>query len=211
MDNYAIETDLSKQNYQYICGIDEVGRGAIFGPVVAGAVILTPGSWPLCAQKGITDSKKLTPKKRRELSEYIYMNATAFSIGWCWNDEIDHSNILVATKKAMKMAAQGLQISPDYVLMDGMKPDFLNINANGIGIIKGDIKSVTIAAASIIAKVFRDNLISALSIYFPAYQVDTNKGYPTQSHVQALSTWGPTTFHRKSFRIKKWQKNALPC
>lgn len=208
MDNYAIETDLLSRNFQHICGIDEVGRGAIFGPVVAGAVILAPQKWLLFSKEGIKDSKKLTPKKRLKMSEYIYLNADAFSIGWCWNDEIDSVNILEATKKAMKMAVRGLQISPDYVLMDGMKPDFLNISAEGAGVIKGDSKSISIASASIIAKVFRDQLIESMAPFFPAYGVESNKGYPTSAHVEAVAGTGATVYHRKSFRIKKWQKNA---
>ncbi len=199
MCDYAIEKRLSGQDYRYICGIDEVGRGAIFGPVVAGAVILDPGK--INTKMGIKDSKKLSAAKRVELSEYIYKNSLAFSIGWCWNDEIDNFNILEATKKAMKMAVRGLQITPDYVLMDGMNPDFINID--GVGIIKGDDKSLSIAAASIIAKVFRDELIISFSRFFPGYRFQDNKGYPTRKHIEAISLKGITEFHRKSFRMGK--------
>jgi ribonuclease HII len=202
--NYDLEIESLARGYKYICGVDEVGRGAIFGPVVAGAVILDPCK----LTQGITDSKKLSPAKRLRLSRSIYKNARAFSIGWCWNDEIDDSNILIATKKAMKMAVRGLQISPDYVLMDGMKPDFLDIA--GQGIVKGDGRSLSIAAASIIAKVFRDELVSAFAAYFPHYSIEQNKGYPTRKHIDAVSMNGITEFHRKSFRIGKagWQKNG---
>ncbi len=193
--NYEIERKLQKRSYKYICGIDEVGRGAIFGPVVAGAVILDPGK----LNDEIKDSKKLTHKKRVELSGYIYENALAYSIGWCWNDEIDDCNILEATKKAMKRAVKGLQISPDYVLLDGMKPDFIGIR--GEGIIKGDNKSLSIAAASIIAKVFRDHLLISFSRFFPQYRFQTNKGYATKEHVQAVAVQGLTEFHRKSFHM----------
>ena len=199
MCDYAIEKRLCEQDYRYICGIDEVGRGALFGPVVAGAVILNPKR--ISMKMGIKDSKKLSAARRVELSEYIYKNALAYSIGWCWNDEIDHINILAATKKAMKMAVQGLQITPDYVLMDGMNPDFINID--GIGIVKGDNKSLSIAAASIIAKVFRDELIISFSRIFPGYSFRENKGYPTRKHIEAISLKGITQFHRKSFRIGK--------
>jgi ribonuclease HII len=195
MCDYELERKLIERNYKYICGIDEVGRGAVFGPVVAGAVILDPDK----VNNEINDSKQLTPKKRVELAEYIYMNARAFSIGWCWNHEIDTSNILAATKKAMKMALQGLQFTPDYVLMDGMKPDFIGIP--GEGIVKGDGKSLSIAAASIIAKVFRDDLLTAFSSFFPGYHFETNKGYFTSKHKQAISSRGITEFHRKSFSI----------
>jgi ribonuclease HII len=193
--NYEIERKLQKRNYKYICGIDEVGRGAIFGPVVAGAVILDPGK----LNHEINDSKKCTHKKRVELSGYIYENALAYAIGWCWNDEIDDRNILEATKKAMKMAVKGLQILPDYVLLDGMKPGFIGIE--GEGIIKGDNKSFSIAAASIIAKVFRDHLLISFSRFFPQYRFHTNKGYATKEHIQAVSVKGLTEFHRKSFNI----------
>jgi ribonuclease HII len=196
MCDYELERKLLSRNYRYICGIDEVGRGAVFGPVVAGAVILDPGK----LNNEINDSKQLSPKKRVELADYIYMNAGAFSLGWCWNHEIDASNILAATKKAMKMAVQGLQFTPDYVLMDGMKPDFIGIE--GEGIVKGDSKSLSIAAASIIAKVFRDELLVSFSSFFPGYHFEDNKGYLTQKHRDAIFLKGITEFHRKSFHIK---------
>ncbi len=201
MCDYAVERRLLNQNYRYICGIDEVGRGALFGPVVAGAVILDPNRVYDYVSKGIDDSKKLTPRKRRELAEYIYMTALAYSIGWCWNDEIDEWNIVEATKRAMKMAVQGLQISPDYVLIDGMEPNFLN--TGGQGIIKGDNKSLSIAAASIIAKVFRDETITSFARFFPGYRFPQNKGYPTPDHIQAVNIKGFTEFHRKSFKVKE--------
>jgi ribonuclease HII len=200
--SYDIEKKLLKQSYKNICGIDEVGRGAIFGPVVAGAVILNPAR----LNRHINDSKQLTHKKRVELSGFIYENAAAYSIGWCWNDEIDESNILEATRKSIKMAFKGLQIPPDYVLLDGMKPDFLDIN--GEGIVKGDSKSMSIAAASIIAKVFRDQLLISFSRFFPQYRFQNNKGYPTKEHIRAVSVNGMTLFHRKTFGKDKWQINA---
>lgn len=193
--SYDIEKNLLKRNYKYICGIDEVGRGALFGPVVSGAVILDPDK----LHPRITDSKKLSHKMRVELSGFIYRNALAYSIGWCWNDEIDRCNILEATKKSIKMAVKGLQFSPDYVLLDGMKPDFLNIE--GEGIVKGDNKSMSIAAASIIAKVFRDELLVSFSRFFPHYRFQKNKGYGTREHIHAVSVNGLTEFHRKSFNI----------
>jgi len=199
--NFDIERNLLKRNYKCICGIDEVGRGALFGPVVAGAVILNPKK----LNDEIKDSKKLTHKKRLELSGYIYENALAYSIGWCWNDEIDEFNILEATKKSIKMAFKRLQILPDYILLDGMKPDFISIE--GEGIIRGDNESFSIAAASIIAKVFRDQLLISFSRFFPEYRFQKNKGYPTRDHIHAVSLNGTTEFHRKSFRKSKWQIN----
>lgn len=200
--NYDIEIALLKNNYSYICGIDEVGRGALFGPVVAGAVILDPRK----PDVRFNDSKQLSPKKRLELSEDIYRDALAYSIGWCWNDEIDHCNILEATKKSIKMAVKGLQVSPDYVLLDGMKPDFIDIA--GEGVIKGDTRSLSIAAASIIAKVFRDRLMVSFSSFFPQYRFQKNKGYPTPEHIRAVTVNGMTEFHRKSFGKGRWRING---
>jgi ribonuclease HII len=195
--NYDFEIQSLDRNYNYICGIDEVGRGALFGPVVAGAVILDPQD--ISESIGIDDSKKINPAKRYQLSQYIYAHAMAYSIGWCWNDEIDRYNILEATKKAMKMAVKGLQINPDYVLMDGMKPDFLHIDGQGIK--KGDSKSLSIAAAAIIAKVFRDELMVSFHHFFPKYQLHKHKGYGTRIHIDAILENGMTEFHRKSFKI----------
>jgi len=193
--DFSTEKALLNQNYNFICGVDEVGRGAVFGPVVAGAVILNPSDLP----DGLNDSKLLSAQKRQLFSRLIYQKAPAFSIGWCWNDEIDDINILEATKKAMKMAIKGLQIKPDYVLMDGMKPDFIDID--GLGVIKGDTKCISIAAASIIAKVFRDQLITSFADYFPTYGLEKHKGYFTRIHAEAVDANGLTSFHRKSFKI----------
>jgi ribonuclease HII len=195
--NYDFENQILARNYNYICGIDEVGRGALFGPVVAGAVILDPQDIP--HDIGIDDSKKLNHTKRLQLSHHIYSHSLAYSIGWCWNDEIDRYNILEATKKAMKMAVKGLQINPDYVLMDGMKPDFLHID--GQCVIKGDKKSLSIAAAAIIAKVFRDDLMVSFHYLFPQYHLHKHKGYGTRKHIDALIENGLTGFHRQSFKI----------
>lgn len=197
MCGYEFERELLNKPYRYICGVDEVGRGALFGPVVAGAVILDPEK----LNPGIRDSKKLSPGKRLALSHDIYEHALAFSIGWCWNEEIDEINILEATRQAMKMAVRGLQVAPDYVLMDGLKPDFLGIE--GRGIIKGDEQCLSIAAASIIAKVFRDQLIVSFSRFFPQYRFENHKGYPTARHREALSKNGLTAFHRRSFRLSR--------
>jgi len=197
MCGYEFERELLNKPYRYICGVDEVGRGALFGPVVAGAVILDPEK----LNPGIRDSKKLSPGKRLALSHDIYEHALAYSIGWCWNEEIDEINILEATRQAMKMAVRGLQVAPDYVLMDGLKPDFLGIE--GQGIIKGDEQCLSIAAASIIAKVFRDQLLDSFSRFFPQYRFENHKGYPTTRHREALSKNGLTAFHRRSFRLSR--------
>jgi ribonuclease HII len=197
MCDFEIEKALLKKGIENICGVDEVGRGALFGPVVAGAVILDPNR----LNKEIKDSKKLSPRKRLLLARDIYRTARAYSIGWCWNDEIDQMNILQATRVAMKMAVRGLQINPDYALIDGMKPDFFDVP--GEGIINGDNRSMSIAAASIIAKVFRDTLVISFSRFFPAYDFENNKGYPTQKHLNVISLEGITEFHRKSFKVSR--------
>jgi len=194
--SFDIEKKLLNQNYTRICGVDEVGRGALFGPVVSGAVILNPNRLNF----ELDDSKKISSKKREILADDIYENADAFSIGWCWNESIDEMNILNATKTSMKQALMNLQIEPDYVLIDGMNPDFIYMD--GEGIIKGDSKSISIAAASIIAKVFRDGLMRQFSEYFTEYGLERNNGYPTREHILSLNTSGISTYHRKTFKIK---------
>jgi len=194
--SFDIEKELLNQKYSHICGIDEVGRGSLFGPVVSGAVILDPNQLNF----EIDDSKRVNPEKRISLAKDIYKKAEAFSIGWCWNDSIDEMNILNATKVSMKRALLNLQIKPDYVLIDGMNPDFIHVN--GEGIIKGDSKSISIAAASIIAKVFRDDLMRQFSEHFTEYGLEKNKGYPTKDHINSLIKEGLSCFHRESFKIK---------
>jgi len=196
MADFAIEAELLKRNHRFICGLDEVGRGCLFGPVVAGAVILDP----LNLNREYDDSKKLTPAQRLRLARDIYNKALAYSIGWCWNDEIDRVNIVAATRRSMRQAVQRLQIKPDYVLIDALRPDFLP--CRGLAVSRGDEKSLSIAAASIIAKVFRDQLLDEFSRFFPEFDLEQNKGYPTQKHRNVLSSNGETIFHRKSFKLK---------
>ncbi len=196
MCDYEIESGLQKLKYRYICGLDEVGRGAMFGPVVSGAVILNPERLNF----EIKDSKKLSPAKRIKMASDIYRDSLDYSIGWCWNDDIDRINIVEATKKSMQMAIKKMHVRPDYVLVDSLNPDFLKIK--GRGIIKGDNISLSIAAASIIAKVFRDQLMVDFSRFFPDFQFENNKGYPTQKHLNMISLRAKTYFHRKSFKWK---------
>ncbi len=196
MADFALEAELLEGDHRFICGIDEVGRGCLFGPVVAGAVILDPGN----LNREYDDSKKLTPRQRLRLARDIYKKALAYSIGWCWNDEIDRSHILAATKRSMRQAFRRLQIRPDYVLIDAIDPDFLP--CGGRAVVKGDEKSLSIAAASIIAKVFRDQLLENFSRFFPEFDLAQNKGYPTQKHRNMLLFNGETIFHRKSFKLK---------
>jgi ribonuclease HII len=196
MADFTIEAELLKRKHRFICGLDEVGRGCLFGPVVAGAVILDP----LNLNREYDDSKKLTPAQRLRLARDIYNKALAYSIGWCWNDEIDRVNIVAATRRSMRQAVQRLQIKPDYVLIDALRPDFLP--CRGLAVSRGDEKSLSIAAASIIAKVFRDQLLDEFSRFFPEFDLEQNKGYPTQKHRNVLSSSGETIFHRKSFKLK---------
>jgi ribonuclease HII len=196
MADFAIEAELLKTKYHCICGVDEVGRGCLFGPVVAGAVVLDPNH----LNQEYDDSKKLSPGQRVRLARDIYEKSLAYSIGWCWNDEIDSSNILAATKQSMRRAIQRLQIKPDFVLIDAIPPDFIPLP--GMAVIHGDEKSLSIAAASIIAKVFRDHLLEKFAAFFPGYDLAQNKGYPTQKHKNMLLLNGETVFHRKSFKLK---------
>jgi len=196
MADFAIEAELLERNHRFICGLDEVGRGCLFGPVVAGAVILDPDN----LNREYNDSKKLSAAQRLRLARDVYEKALAYSIGWSWNDEIDQSNILAASKRAMSQAVQRLQVRPDFVLIDAITPDFLPVC--GRAVVKGDEKSLSIAAASIIAKVFRDQLLENFSRFFPEFDLAKNKGYPTQKHRIMLSFNGETIFHRKSFKLK---------
>ncbi len=197
MPHYEIEEKLKKQGYFLICGVDEVGRGALFGPVVAGAVILKDKA----KIEGINDSKKISPKKRLKIAEDIYEKAIAYSIGWIWSDEIDRINILNASKLAMKKAIFKLQKKPDFIIVDGLELELKGTRS--MGIVKGDTKSNSIAAASIIAKVFRDKLIEKYDKYFNYFSLKKNKGYPTKFHINMLLYKSETIFHRKTFKVKK--------
>ena len=179
--------------YQYICGIDEVGRGPLAGPVVAGAVIL-PKS---CDILYINDSKKLSEKKREELYEIIMEKAVACAVGYASPERIDEINILQATYEAMREAIGKLSPQPDILLNDAVTIPGIDIRQ--IPIIKGDAKSISIGAASIIAKVTRDRLMVEYDSVFPEYGFASNKGYGSQAHIDALKKYGPTPIHRRSF------------
>ena len=180
-------------NYQAICGIDEVGRGPFAGPVVAGAVIL-PKDHPILY---LNDSKKLSEKKREELYEVILKEAVATGIGMASPARIDEINILQATYEAMRMAISNLSVQPDLLLNDAVTIPEIEIMQ--IPIIKGDAKSVSIAAASILAKVTRDRLMVEYEKVFPGYDFASNKGYGTKAHIEGLKKLGPTPIHRMSF------------
>lgn len=176
-----------------ICGIDEVGRGPLAGPVVAGAVILPRDTEILY----LNDSKKLSEKKREALYDEIMEKAVAVGIGMTSPARIDEINILQATYEAMRMAIDKLQVRPDLLLNDAVTIPGVEISQ--VPIVKGDAKSISIAAASIVAKVTRDRMMKEYEEIFPGYDFASNKGYGTKAHIQALKTLGPCVIHRRSF------------
>ena len=180
------------EGYQHIAGIDEVGRGPLAGPVVAAAGIL-PSDFYL---PGLDDSKKLSEQKRNEYFEIIQAEALSVSVGMIEVDEIDRINIFEATKKAMNIAIAGLNVSPDFLLVDAVK---LQTPYPQESIIKGDGKSISIAAASIIAKVTRDRLMIEMEAEYPGYGFSQHMGYGTKGHLSAIERLGTTPHHRKSF------------
>ena len=180
-------------SYSYICGIDEVGRGPLAGPVVAGAVILPKD----CDILYINDSKQLSEKKREELYDIIMEKAIATGIGYATPERIDEINILQATYEAMRSAISQLGVSPDLLLNDAVTIPGVSIKQ--VPIIKGDAKSMSIGAASIIAKVTRDRLMVQYDDVFPGYDFAGNKGYGSAKHIEALKKYGPTPIHRRSF------------
>ena len=206
MSNLEIETDLWSKNIINICGIDEVGRGCLAGPVYSAAVVLDQktnfGSKDF---NQINDSKKLSEKKREKLFDYI-IDISKFGIGICTVEEIDHLGIQEAVKVSMIRAVESLEIQPDHLLIDNMK---LDLDIPQTSIIKGDQISKSISSASIIAKVSRDNLMkNQISNNYPMYKFEKNKGYGTKEHMDAIKTFGITKQHRKSFEpIKSMIEN----
>ncbi len=180
-------------SYTYICGIDEVGRGPLAGPVVAGAVILPKD----CDILYINDSKKLSEKKREELYDIIMEKAVSVGIGYASPERIDEINILQATYEAMREAINKLSVLPDILLNDAVT--IPEVSCKQVPIIKGDAKSISIGAASIIAKVTRDRLMVDYDTIYPEYGFASNKGYGAAVHIEALKKYGPTPIHRKSF------------
>ena len=187
------EYEYAYKEYSYICGIDEVGRGPLAGPVVAGAVILPTN----CDILYLNDSKQLTEKKREELYDIIMEKAVATGIGYASPQRIDEINILQATYEAMRQAIGMLPVRPDLLLNDAVT--IPGVPFQQIPIIKGDAKSISIAAASIIAKVTRDRLMVQYDQIFPGYGFASNKGYGSAVHLEALRKYGPTAIHRHSF------------
>lgn len=196
MDWFLYENELAKQGYKSICGVDEAGRGPLAGPVCAAAVILKTDD----IIEGVNDSKKLSEKKRELLYDIIKQRAISYSVAFATVEEIEKINILNATMLAMKRAVEGLKIPADYAIIDGNKTPELDIPCNYI--VKGDAKSMSIAAASILAKVTRDRLLLEYAEQYPQYNFEKHKGYGTKVHIQALKEYGPCPIHRKSF-LKK--------
>jgi ribonuclease HII len=191
--NDCFEQEAASLRQVPVAGADEVGRGALVGPVVAGAVILGAGfDW-----SGLDDSKKLTAEVRKELAERIRAHAAAWAIGLASVEEIDRYNIRQATFMAIRRAVAGLRVVPQLVLVDGIDEPLVGIPQRAI--VKGDALSVSIAAASILAKVHRDSMIEALDVSCPGFGLKENKGYGSAAHLDALRIHGPSPFHRKSF------------
>lgn len=193
MNNLEYEIKHYQNGSKYIAGVDEVGRGPLAGPVVAAAVIM-PKDFYL---EGITDSKKLSLKKRNEYEKIILENAISVSISFQSEKVIDEINIYEASRKAMICAINDLSIKPDIVLVDAMP---LDIPIETESIIKGDEKSFTIACASIIAKQARDRFMDELAIKYPEYSFEKHKGYPTKAHKEALRKYGALEIHRKTYK-----------
>ena len=187
------ENELYDAGYEIIAGVDEAGRGPLAGPVVEGAVILKKGEMI----EGLNDSKKISPKKRDKLFEEIKEKAIAYSVGIVDNEVIDTINILQATRLAMKIAIENLKVKPDYLLIDAEKNIDTQIPLSGI--IKGDSLSLSIAAASIIAKVTRDRMIEEMDKEYPEYEFAKHKGYGTALHIQKIKENGLCPIHRKTF------------
>ena len=190
---YEYEHQLKEKGYQLICGIDEAGRGPLAGPVFAAAVILPEGLEDL----GINDSKKLSEKKRDLLFEQIKEKAVDYSIASASEKEIDEINILNATFLAMKRAVERLSVKPEIALVDGNRKPGTGIEE--LTIVKGDAKSISIAAASILAKVSRDRYLTELDRQYPQYQFAKHKGYPTKLHYDMIKQYGVSPVHRLSF------------
>ena len=198
MDKLEYERRLLNEGYKYICGVDEVGRGPLAGPVVCAAVIM-----PLDKLvEGVDDSKKIGKKKREIIAEKILDCAVACRICRVEREIIDEINILQATRLCMKNAVEELSVKPDFVLTDGNMT--LDISLPQTSIIKGDAKSYTIGAASIVAKVYRDNIMKEYAALYPQYGFETNAGYGSRSHIEAIEKYGLTPIHRRSF-TSKWQ------
>ena len=197
--NLEFEKKFWNKGLKFVAGVDEVGRGPLAGPVVCAAVIMPEND----LIDGVTDSKKLSEKKREYLAEIIKEKALAYSIYEVSEREIDEINILNAVKKCMLNAVNGLKIKPDITLVDGLD---IHLPINAEYIVKGDLKSYTIASASIIAKVYRDALMVKYAEQFPEYGFEKHKGYGTKTHIDKIKEIGPCSLHRKTFIKNFWEE-----
>lgn len=193
MPDYSIEQELHEEGYKYVCGIDEAGRGPLCGPVFAAACILPDGLYI----EGLNDSKKLTEKKREKLFDIIKEEAIAYCIASASVEEIDELNILEADLLAMRRAIDGLSVKADFAIIDGNVARDFQIPAKAV--VKGDATSMSIAAASVLAKVARDRICIDLDREYPEYGIAKHKGYGTKAHMDALREHGPSPIHRKKF------------
>ncbi len=200
IDWLKYENEAKADGYNIVCGIDEAGRGPLAGPVCAAAVILPDG----CIIEGVNDSKKLTEKKREQLFDVIKETAVAYSIATADEKEIDEINILQATYLAMNRAFQGLNLKPDMAFVDGNRDPGLGIPTRMI--VKGDANSMSIAAASILAKVTRDRFMLEMDKKYPQYQFAKHKGYGTKLHYEMLDKYGASEIHRMTF-LRKYYEN----
>jgi len=198
-----IEKELFRKGYQLIAGVDEAGRGPLAGPVVAAAVIFDPET----VIDGIDDSKKLTQKERDELEIIIKEKALAYSISIVDVDEINRLNILKASLLAMKQAITNLKLVPEYILVDGKF--LIDLPIDNRAVVKGDSKCFSIAAASILAKTYRDRLMLKYAEVHPQYNFHKNKGYPTREHIEAILNYGPCEIHRKKFLRKIYERRII--
>ncbi len=197
MPDLELETIAKEKGFNFVCGVDEAGRGPLCGPVCAAAVILDPKM----EIQGVNDSKKLSEKKREALFEIIKEKALAYSVAFASVEEIEEHNILQATFMAMNRAIEGLNIKADYALIDGNRIP-ANIKIPCETVVKGDAKSFSIAAASILAKVSRDRLLLEYDEKYPQYNFAKHKGYGTKEHIEAIKKYGPCEIHRASFLTK---------
>lgn len=199
MDKLIYERELLSRGYKLIAGVDEVGRGPLAGPVVTAAVIMPTDD----IIEGVDDSKKLSERKREKLAELIKSKAIAYSVARIESEEIDEINILNAVKKCMYNAVKSLTIMPDITLVDGVD---LHLPIPAEYVVKGDSLSYSIGCASIVAKVYRDNLMKEYAKEYPEYGFEKHKGYGTKNHIETIKEIGPCKLHRKTFIKNFWEE-----
>lgn len=194
------ESSLWEKGIKRVAGIDEVGRGAVAGPVAAAVIVLPPGNDLVSALEGVDDSKKMTPASRQHWAIKLKECALDYAVGFCTNTEIDEVGIISSTKLAVKRALDKMSMTPQHLLIDYIELEDCAIPQTSL--VKGDLRSLSIAGASILAKTERDALMVKLAQEFPDYGFDRNKGYATRAHREALAELGPCPIHRLSFKVK---------